>query len=71
MYKRRVDEFRRIILRLNGMRKNETCLYCNNRLNCDKYKNWLNDKSNIHPPLVKNCNKYEEEKFDRNIEKYC
>lgn len=53
------------------MKKNETCMYCVNRHECEKYKNWLNDKSNIHPLLVKNCNKYEEEKFDRNIEKCC
>ncbi len=40
--------------------EDKMCIYCTNRMFCDKYREWLEDARNIIIPRASGCDKYEE-----------
>lgn len=40
--------------------KEKFCIYCSNRMSCDKYLTWLSDPKNIWVPRAMKCERYEE-----------
>lgn len=40
--------------------EDKTCMYCANRMSCDRYREWLMDPQDFVVPTVSGCDKYEE-----------
>lgn len=40
----------------------KSCMFCENRMDCERYLKWLRDSSLLHPIYPDGCEKFEEEK---------
>ena len=36
------------------------CIYCSNRMECERYMEWLKDPKDLIIPRANNCEKYKE-----------
>ena len=42
-------------------KNSDSCIWCDERMMCDKYLEWLRDATDLVVPRVDNCRKYKEE----------